>query len=190
MRSEEELSEYLPLHRIDVLAAAIGRRLVEVERLFTLDVPAFLAEPRFQATDFFARNSGPTQFRFEGDLIHVLDVWGEQLSLVVLDAPLVSNPYATLYALSQTDIAPPALQRCLGQTCLDVRVWTLSEELDTEEAREVAVSYVLSGNLELFYCIYLHGDLDSDYLLLGQEIPRQQVEHCFSVARREYINGD
>ena len=42
--------------------------------------------------------------------------------------------------------------------------------------------------LLLFYCIYLHEDLDSDYLLLGQDVPRDKVATCFSVALGEYID--
>ena len=81
MFTDAELFAYLPSNRKEILSAAIGRHLVEVERLFYSDPPSFLKDERFSNTDYFSYNSGPTQFHFGGDLIHVFDVWGEQLSL-------------------------------------------------------------------------------------------------------------
>jgi hypothetical protein len=66
-----------------------------------------------------------------------------------------------------------------------VRIWKLQEEFESDEAKEAAVSYVFDNELELFYCIYLHGDLDADYLLLGNEVPREKVKTCISLARGE-----
>jgi hypothetical protein len=44
------------------------------------------------------------------------------------------------------------------------------------------VSYVFEDDLELFYCMYLHGDGDTDYLLLGSDVPRERVKKCISLA--------
>ncbi|MGK7917220.1 MAG: hypothetical protein AB4038_17010 [Prochloraceae cyanobacterium] len=86
------------------------------------------------------------------------------------------------------EFIPNSLKECLGKVCQDVKIWTLKEDFDSEEAKEAAISYVLSKNLKLLSCIYLHGDLDSDYLLLGQDIPRERVATCFSLVYDQYID--
>jgi hypothetical protein len=68
-----------------------------------------------------------------------------------------------------------------------VRIWTLKEDFESLEAKQVAVSYVFDES-ELFYCIYLVDDFDSDYLLLGQDVPRGKIASCFSIALGEYID--
>ncbi|MBA3923607.1 MAG: hypothetical protein H0X31_18690 [Nostocaceae cyanobacterium] len=127
------------------------------------------------------------QLHFAEDLIHVLDVWGEQLWVMVITEPLHGDADATLYQLSQTETVHPSLKACLGKTCQDVRIWRLKEEIVSEEAKQVAISYVFANALELFYCIYLHDNLDSDYLLLAENVPRDRVESCFSIAQGEYL---
>jgi hypothetical protein len=185
--SDQELFSFLPTQQTDLLALAIGRQLLEVERLFLLDPPTFLQEARFTPADFFALNSGPVQLYFDGQLAHVLAVWPSQLSIVALPTHLSSYNEEQLYRLSKNADASPQLKACLGQTCLDVRIWTLREEFEgefeSETAKEVAVSYVFDDGLELFYCIYLHDDLDSDYLLLGPDVPRERVMSCISLAQ-------
>lgn len=189
MLTDAELFAFLPSNQQARLASAIGRRLVEVERLFTLDVAAFISYTRFAAGEYFARNSGPTQFRFEGGETHPLAVWGEQLSIIVLPEPLTTDGDATLYKL--TEIAPPPhrLRACLGRVCNDVRIWTLREDFASEEAKQVAVSYLFSGGDELFYATYLHGDLSADYVLPGEDVPRESVAACFSIAAGGYIDA-
>jgi len=183
LQTTEELFRLLPSRRVDVLRKAIGRRLLEVERLFLLDVSTFLEDERFTSEDFFSYNSGPAQLHFEGGEKHILSVWPSQLSLVVMRDELRETKYDKLYRLSDSEAAHPALKDCLGRTCEDVRIWTLREDFESEEATEVAVSYLLSGGVELFYCIYLHGDLDSDYLLLGANVSRERVDSCVSIAQ-------
>lgn len=188
MLDDADLFQFLPSHWIEFLAAAIGRDLVEVERLFLLDQAKFLENKYFTETDFFAYNSGPIQFWFDNNLVHVLDVWGEQLSIVILPDVLHSDEETILYKLTEDRNAPADLRSCLGRNCQDVRIWTLQENFHSEEAKEVAVSYLLSGGVELFYCIYLHEDLDSDYLLLGQNVSRERVATCFSVLNGGFID--
>lgn len=196
-----DLPALLPSRQIDLLRQAIGRRLEGIDRLILRDEAAFLEDGRFSAPEYFTRSTGPTQFRFEGGVRHTFDVWPSQLSIILVPEGLSEHPYARLVRLEDTAAAPPALKRCLGQTCRDVRIWTLREDLDSGEAKETAISYVLGGAVaaggskagqehedgqegvqELFYGIYLHGDLDADYLLLGEEVPRDRVARCFSVA--------
>jgi hypothetical protein len=187
MTGDPELYQLLPSQRIEVLAAAIGRKLVEVERLFLLDLPTFLEDARFSATDFFALNSGPVQLHFSGSLTQVLDVWPSQLSIINPPDPLISSQDEKLYRLSEDVGASPELKSCLGRECQDVRIWTLKEDFESEEAKQVAVSYIFTGDRELFYCTYLHGDLDSDYLLPGADVPRRSVKSCFSFAHGRFI---
>jgi hypothetical protein len=181
--SDKELFHFLPSKRTQLLAAAIGRQLLDVERLFFSDLETFLRNGRFSAADFFARNSGPVQFHFDGTLSHALGVWPSQLSVVVLPSPLSAYNDDPPYLLSEDAHAAPELKACLGRTCEDVRIWTLREEFESEEAKEVAVSYVFEGGFELFYCIYLHGDMDSDYLLRGVELPRERANSCISLVQ-------
>lgn len=182
MYSDRELFAFLPSKRKQILAAAIGRRLEEIQRLFSLDLPAFLEDGRFTEAEFFSNNTGSVQMCFENGLTHVLDVWGEQLSIVVLSDSLQSHDSASLYRLTEIESAPATLTRCIGQICQDVRIWTLQEEFESSEAKEAAVSYVLENGEELFYCIYLHEDLDSDFLLPGSNVPRDKVAGCISLA--------
>lgn len=134
------------------------------------------------------RTSGGTQFHFESGAVHSFSVWGEQLSLVLLPNPLTDNMFGHLYKLSHPDQRFNKLQRCLNQACQDIRIWTLHEDIETDEAKQVAVSYLLSNGLQLFYCIYLHQDLSADYLLLDVEVDKTKVENCFSVGLDTYID--
>jgi hypothetical protein len=181
--SVKELFEFLPSKRTQLLAAALGRQLLDVERLFFRDLETFLRNRRFSAADFFARNSGPVQFHFDGSLSHAIGVWPSQLSVVVLPSPLSGYNDDPPYLLSEDAHAVPELKACLGRTCEDVRIWTLRDEVESEEAKEAAVSYVFEGGFELFYCIYLHGDMDSDYLLPGTKVARERVNSCISLAQ-------
>jgi hypothetical protein len=190
METDDDLFRLLPTNRAEALAEAIGRRLVDVERFFQMDPSRFLTHTRFAAGQFFTHNSGPVQLCFACGVAIALVSWPEQLSLVVLPEPLSETGDDRLYRLSERGDVPPALADCLGRVCRDVRIWTLREEFEADEARQAAVSFLLEGGPELFYGTYLHGDLDSDYLLLGQEVPRDRVESRFSLARGDYITPE
>ena len=102
-RSRKGRRVEMPSRRTEVLTAAIGRRLLEIERLFLLDLSAFLEDTRFSRSDFFSYNSGPVQLHFEGGLTHVLSVWPSQLSLIVMKDELHETKYDRLYRLSDFD---------------------------------------------------------------------------------------
>lgn len=189
MYSDLELLTFLPSKQKEILAKAIGKQLVEVERFFAMDLSSFLKYTSFKKTDFFSYNTGAVQLYFEDRLTHALSVYGEQLSIVLLPEIIASDGFAQSYRLSKMEqMAPELLKECLGKVCQDVRIWTLREEFESVEAKEAAVSYLLSNGQELFYCIYLHDDLDSDYLLLEQNIHREKVASCFSLLLGEYID--
>src|SRR5450755_4308453 len=100
--TDAELFAYLPSNRKPLLAAAIGSTLTEIERLFSLNLTAFLEDERFPTESFFSHNCGPAQFRFDS-IVHTVDIWGEQLSLVLMDEPLSGSEWADLYRLSSTE---------------------------------------------------------------------------------------
>lgn len=190
MYDDTEFLNFLPTNQKDLLCESIGRTLLEVERFFQMDISSFLKYTSFKKNHFFERNSGCTQFRFEGGINHSFGAYEEQLSVVLLPDPILEDDLIERYSLSTTtdELVSSQLKSCLGKICQDVRIWTLQEDFESEEAKEAAVSYFFQDNLELFYCIYLHEDLDSDYLLFAPEIKRERVATCFSLVAGDYID--
>jgi hypothetical protein len=188
MYTDNEIFAFLLSRQKGSLNNAIGQRLKEVERFFEMDIVSFLEYTPFQKIDFFSRNSGSTKFCFE-NFTHSFSVYAEQLSIVLLPEPLSTDEFTQSHLVSKTsdELVTSELKSCLGKVCQDVRIWTLQEEFESEEAKEVAISYLFSDNLELFYCTYLHEDLHSDYLLLASEIQREKVATCFSLVKEDYI---
>ncbi|RUT09895.1 hypothetical protein DSM106972_003900 [Dulcicalothrix desertica PCC 7102] len=99
MLTDTELLDLLPLKQKDFLAKCIGRKLVEIDRFFGIDLPSFLEGGHFTEAEYFSYNSGAVKFHFEGNLIYVLDVYGEQLSIVVLPMNIESNEFIKIYQL-------------------------------------------------------------------------------------------
>lgn len=187
--TDADFPAYLPSQRIDALRRAIGRELVDVRRLFLLDLGEFLqGTPGAEETDYFARNTGPTDFVFEDGMIHPLAVWTEQFSVLVLDEPLAPIGWYTLVSLRETPLVRPRFRSCLGRRCSDVRIWTFQEDIESDEAKQAAVSYVLEGE-ELFYGFFIHGNSDEDALMFADEVRPELVASCFSVAEGRPIRG-
>jgi hypothetical protein len=187
MYTDEVLRQFLPSRRLDLLAAAIGRKLIEIERFLGRGPHEFMARgghPR----DFFSRNTGATQLHFDGGLIHSLVVYPSQLSIVVVPDLLVGDDIEPAYQLIDQDQALPALMGCLGRVCEDVRIYIYAEEFPAEEEREAGISYVFADQDELIYCIYFHGELDSGYLLPGAQMPRERVERWYSVSTGQWVS--
>ncbi|MDJ0679382.1 MAG: hypothetical protein QNJ18_05905 [Xenococcaceae cyanobacterium MO_167.B52] len=142
--------------------------------------------------DFFSLNTSTIiKLSFESNLTHNFTVYSEQLSIVLLpNKDYLKESYfdGEWYQLSQAKyLSPESLRSCLGKICQDVRIWTLKEDFESKKAKEVGVSYLLGNGNELFYCIYLHDHLDSDYLLLKPDVDLTKVANCFSLKRGEYI---
>jgi hypothetical protein len=173
-QTDDPLAARLPLRRKELLRAAIGTTLLDIERWFSTTVADFVARGGDE-TSYFARCSGATQLTFSSGLVHALSVWPSELSIVVDEAPFGEDPYSDRHRLSQTRAAPVWLRDCLGSTVRDVRVYVYRDDVPSNEARQAAVSYVLDASIELFYCTYLHGHMDSDELLRGEDVPRDQV---------------
>jgi hypothetical protein len=182
MLTDQELMSLLPSKRTDALERALDRRLLEVRRYFELDLTDFLRGGRRSAAQFYSHNSGAVEWRFEQTAPIVLSVYSEQLSLVVLDEPLADDEFGKVHNLSRQTSAPAQLRDFLGKRCRDVRIWTLKEDFESEEAKESAVSFVFEDGSELFYCIYLHGEDDSDTLLPRSSLSMDRVERCYSIA--------
>lgn len=191
MHTDTELLSFLPSKQKTTLAKAIGKELTEIERFFEQDIKSFLKYSELAPTDFFSFNVGITKLSFESNLTHNFSIYSGQLSLVLLpEQDFTQEAYfdGKWYQLSQAEyLSSPDLRNCLGQICRDVRLWTLQEDFESEEAKEVAVSYLLDNGSELFYCIYLHEDLDSDYLLLKPEVDLTKAASCFSLAMGKYL---
>ena len=191
MYTDQELLAFLPSRRKSLLTKAIGKKLIEIERFFEQDEISFITNEKLPAVDFFALNVGITKLIFESNLSHNFSIYGGQLSIILLpERDFEQKPYfdGQWYQLSQAKyLSTPDLSNCLGQTCRDVRLWTLQEDFESDEAKEVAVSYLLANGNELFYCIYLHEDLDSDYLLLKPDVDLTKAASCFSLVLGEYI---
>jgi hypothetical protein len=172
----DPLLEFVPSLQRDVLGQAIGRRLVEIERLIVTGDRPF----------DFGRAVGPVQLRFDPELLHVLSVLPSQLTLLVERDVLRPDYAAEVYKLSASK-ARPALHECLGRVCTDVRIWKYRDDVPSDEAREAAISYVLEGGRELFYVIYLHGASDDDALMTADEFTPVDVDSCYSIARGAYL---
>ncbi|WP_437942616.1 hypothetical protein [Sorangium sp. So ce341] len=180
MIDEADLPALLPSRNLGRLAQALGRRLLEIERIFTLSPESFADGGLRDVRTYFRRCSGPTRFLFEGGVEHAYGEWGSQLSVVLLPEPPEPDEDQRAWRLGG---AGDPLSACLGGACADVRIWILDDGLATDEAKECSISYLLEGGAEVFYCTWLHGDLDTDYLLPGDEVPRERVARCLSVAR-------
>lgn len=190
MYTDAELLNFLLSKNTKKLKQSIGKRLLEIKRFFGMDIFDFLKNYHSLTADqFFSYNSGAVELCFEGDLNHSLAVYGEQLSIIIVPEKLSSDGFAKCYQLSEEKFASEELKSCLNTVCQDIRIWTLREEFESEEAKEVAISYLFSNKRELFYCIYLHEDLDSDYLLLEKDVPREKVASCFSIAVDDYVES-
>lgn len=187
MYNDLELRNQILSKQITNLKTAIGTRLQDIERWFVMPEKRFLKDKRFAPIDFFPFNSGPAQFFFENNHTHTFDVYGEQLSLVLLPSPIQKDDFAKAYRLSTYQPIPDVIRSCLNKTCIDVRFWQYNEPVESFEAKEAAISYLFQDNTELFYCIYLHGDLDTDYLLMSEDIPLETVSTGFSIRQDKFI---
>jgi hypothetical protein len=180
----EDFRHALPSRRLEELARAIGRTLLDVRRL-VITSPDEVSEAARPI--YFSRFSGPVEFLFDGGIGQRLDTWSEEFSVIVVDEPLVGLPSTHVISLAQDPWADPRLKACLGLRCEDVRIWTAREEFDTDEAMEAGVSYRVAGGHELIYCTFLESELSDDLVLPVEDLPRNRVRSCFSVAERTFV---
>ncbi|MBE9044041.1 hypothetical protein IQ255_06425 [Pleurocapsales cyanobacterium LEGE 10410] len=191
MYTDKKLLSFLPSKHKNILAKIINKKLIEIVRFFEEDLENFLIHEKLPAVNFFSLNVGLTKLVFESDLSYNFSIYGEQLSIILLPEQDLEEEFYSdgqWYQLSQAKcLSTSDLRNCLEQTCIDVRIWTLKEDFESGEAKEVAVSYLLANGSEIFYCIYLHEDLDADYLLLKPDVDLTKAASCFSLLLGEYI---
>jgi hypothetical protein len=179
---EDPLAASLPLRRRELLRAAIGHTLVDIER-WTATTPADFVARGGTATQHFSECSGATVMLFSEGLAHAMEGWPSQLSITVDAEPFRDVSYSERYRLSAcTETAPAWLRDCLGRTVRDVRVYVFRDDVLSDEARQAAVSYLLDSGVELFYCTQLHGRGDGDELLPGDQVGRDDVALTVSMA--------
>jgi len=120
MYTDDEFLLLPPSEQKDFLTKSIGCRLLEVERFFGVDLSSFLKSGHFGEVDYFSYNSGAVQLHFEDNLTYELDIYGEELSIVVLSGTLSSDGFPKPYRLSEMVAVSPNLKGCLGRVCQDV----------------------------------------------------------------------
>lgn len=174
------LTASLLLEQRELLKQAVGQHLDDIERLLVVTPERFTEDGRERA-EYFAAASGPTQFSFSEGLVHAFYVWPSQLSLIVESEPLADDPFAARHLLSKTDAAPGWLRDCLGQRVRAVGVHLYRDDVPSDEARQAAVSYTLDSGRELFYAIYLHGRLDGDELMRGEDVAADRIRRTVIV---------
>jgi hypothetical protein len=193
------------------LKTAIGKKLTEVERFFSIEPEVFWKyhnELSHQKENYFSLNPGTTQFWFDNAYNYTFQYYSGNAPIIRFPGIYPKDIYS-IYKLSQTEeLVLPKLKNCLGEFCEDVRIWNFSEterEIRIEKAEgywnnnseeeyqerneitESGISYLLSNREEIIYCCNFYDDTLSDSFLLVEDIHKEYVYSCFSVKNNKYI---
>lgn len=168
----------LPLEAFALLRLAVGRRLVEVERLTST------ARGRF-GCNFLTRVSGPVQMTFSPELVHTLVPLPSLLSIGVIGTGLADDPYADRYQLSRDAGAPTWLSTLIGCRVSDVEVLIYRDAVPSAEPRQAAVQYNFESGGALLYGVYVHGRMDGDELFTPAQLVPSAVSRTLSVLAPE-----
>jgi hypothetical protein len=195
------------------LKTAIGKRLTEIERFFSMEPKDFWNyhnELSNQKYLYFSLNPGATQFWFDNTSHYAFRYYSANAPIILFPG-IYPKDVLSKYKLSQIDeeLASSKLKNCLGEYCKDVRIWNFSEtereiriekaegywnkdlekEYQEKEDEVIAsgVSYLLSNGEEIIYCCNFYDDTLSDSLLLIKDIQQKYVHSCFSLGEGEYI---
>lgn len=166
----------------DFLMAAVGQKLLEVERFFVTSPSNFLEDckqlnKKCDGSDYFSLNLGATQFWFEENLNQTFRFYSG-------GAPIIrfSGVYPDIddrkYQLSKTDrLASSRLKNCLGQVCEDVRIWTYSESEQTKRSlqKEKEAGWLTAEQLEQDL-----KELNKEIEKWGEEITDSGVSYLLS----------
>ncbi len=170
------------------LAKAIGKTLTEITRWFVIDLETFTTEFSYEPEQYIQYNTGLTSFQFGNDVKHTYFVNGEQLSLDLLEDSAADDGFSKQYLLSDFDPVQQSLKKFLGKTCIDVRIWKCKEALVGGEIGDAGISYRFEDGSELFYCIYIHGELDGDFLLEKDKVIPSEISSGYSLKEAKEIS--
>lgn len=172
MTDDNPPTSRLPYNQLPLLRSVIGHRLLDVERSLT-PLAAHL-EYGEDSAEYLSAASGPTELTFSGNLRHTLISWPSQLSVYISSERLPDDEYAERHLLSQSrELAPSWLSATLGAMVLSIRVYEFIDDIDSSEARQAAIGYLLDTKLELMYCTQLHGRMTADELVRRSDLPAQ-----------------
>jgi hypothetical protein len=123
------------------LKAAIGRKLLEVERFFGFCPEEFLEayqeelNKKCDYSDYFSFNRGTTQFWFEGNFNQTFRFYSSGAPIIRFPGTHPDIDYPKKYQLSKMEhLTSSRLRNCLGQVCQDVRIWQFSESEQTKRS--------------------------------------------------------
>jgi hypothetical protein len=193
------------------LRTAIGKKLTEIERFFSIQPEDFWGyhnELSSQKFNYFYLNPGATQFWFDDSCNYTFQYYSANAPIIRFPEIYPKDIYS-VYKLSQTEeLASPKLKNCLGELCEDVRIWSFSEterEIRIEKAEgywnsdsekeyqekeieitESGISFLLSNGEEIIYCCNFYDDTLSDSLLFVEDINKDYVFSCFSLKENIY----
>jgi hypothetical protein len=168
----------LPTESIGVLGAAVGRPLLDVERM-TATTLADYVEFGGREDDYFVSVSGPVQLTFGGGVVHALYAAPSRFSVLVDAAPLADHRLMDRHHVGDVP-APTWLRAAVGRVVRDVRIYFYKDDVDSGEPRQAAVSYVFDDE-ELIYCLYLHGRMSGDELVQAADLLPDTIDRWFSV---------
>jgi hypothetical protein len=169
----------LPTESIGVLGAAVGRPLLDVERM-TATTLADYVEIGGREGYYFVAVSGPVQLTFGGGAVHALYAAPSRFSVLVDDAPLADHWLMDRHHVAEVP-APTWLRAVVGRIVRDVRIYFYKDGVDSDEPRQAAVSYVFDDDEELIYCIYLHGRMSGDELVRAADLLPDTIDRWSSV---------
>jgi len=171
----------LPLRQTSLLGSAIGRTLIDIERLLLPTLADHLARGGDERA-FFTRSHGTTGLHFTGGLLHAIYEWPSELSILVDGLPLQMREFDERHLLSQSPSAPDWLRACLGQEVRDVVAYVYDDGVPSDEARQVGLTYRLASGFDLYCGTYLHGNMDTIELRPPNEISLEDVVEEVSMA--------
>jgi hypothetical protein len=211
MTYKTQIEPNKPRNKKEFLSLAIGKKITEIERFFVTRPDEFIEENNECRKDrYFSLCHGASQFWFDKTLTHSFIFYSASTPILIYPQLFYEIDSRIKYQLSRAeDLSSPKLRDCLGETCIDVRIWTYSEteheirsekdegswthELAKEydkknvEITESGISYYLSNGVEIIYCCNLYDDDLSDRLLFVEDINQSYVYACYSLLQDKYI---
>jgi hypothetical protein len=167
----------------EFLKAAIGRKLLEVERFFGVSPEQLLEtyqelNEKCDYSDYFSFNLGTTQFWFEGNFNQTFRFYSGGAPIIRFPGVYPDIDYPKKYQLSKMEhLTSSRLRNCLGQVCQDVRIWQFSESEQTKRSfqKQKEAGWLTAEELEQDI-----KELEEEIQLRGQEITDSGVSYVLS----------